>query len=186
MAVYSSWFSSEWHVLYSHFYVRYETTHHVLCWVCVCVIFLRTVSLVQWWLEVKGNQAVVIKIVHWYFQVQDSPTSIRSCPRAPRVQQRPLWLQWFQRIHWYVYCLHYALTSLTFDHLVGLVVKASASRAEDPEFWILLAMGFFWVKSFQWLKHWHSSGYPARRVALYCQRWDWSAWCQYTVIGWGR
>ena len=45
--------------------------------------------------------------------------------------------------------------------LVGLVVKVSASREED--------LGFdriFQVESYQWLKNWHSSGYPARRLAL--------------------
>ena len=41
--------------------------------------------------------------------------------------------------------------------LVGLKVKASASRAEDPGFESRLR---------QWLKKWHSSGYSARRLAL--------------------
>ena len=31
------------------------------------------------------------------------------------------------------------------------------------------------------LQNWHSSGYPARRLALEGQRWDWSVRCQYTV-----
>ena len=70
--------------------------------------------------------------------------------------------------------------------LVGLVVKASASRAEDPGFESRLRWDFYGVKSYQWLKHWHSSGYPARRLALQGQHWDWSARCQYTVTGWGR
>ena len=69
-------------------------------------------------------------------------------------------------------------------HLVGLVVKASASRAEDPGFESRLRQDFFGVESYQWLKNWHSSGYPARRLALYSQCWDWSAWCKYTVTGW--
>ena len=51
---------------------------------------------------------------------------------------------------------------------------------------IPLAMGFFQVKSYQWLKNWHSSAYPARRLALQGQHWDWLARCQYTVTGWGR
>ena len=50
--------------------------------------------------------------------------------------------------------------------LVGLVVKASASRAEDPGFESRLRRDFFGVESYQWLKKWHSSGYPARRLAL--------------------
>ena len=72
------------------------------------------------------------------------------------------------------------------DRLVGLVVKASASRAEDPGFESSLRRDFFGVESYQWLKHWHSSRYPARRLALQGQHWDWSARCQYTVTGWGR
>ena len=50
--------------------------------------------------------------------------------------------------------------------LVGLVVKASASRAEGPGFKSRLRRDFFGVESYQWLKNWHSSGYPARRLAL--------------------
>ena len=38
--------------------------------------------------------------------------------------------------------------------LVGLVVQASTSRAADPGF-----------ESYQGLKNWNSSGYPARRLA---------------------
>ena len=52
------------------------------------------------------------------------------------------------------------------DRLVGQVVKASASRAEGPGFESRLRRDFFGVESYQWLKHWHSSGYPARRLAL--------------------
>ena len=44
--------------------------------------------------------------------------------------------------------------------------KASASRAKDPGFESRLHRDFFGVKSYQWLKNWHSSGYPARRLAL--------------------
>ena len=44
--------------------------------------------------------------------------------------------------------------------------KASASRAEDPGFESRLRRDFFGVESYQWLKNWHSSGYPARRLAL--------------------
>ena len=52
------------------------------------------------------------------------------------------------------------------DRLVGLVVKAPASRAEGPGFESRLRRDFFGVESYQWLEHWHSSGYPARRLAL--------------------
>ena len=43
---------------------------------------------------------------------------------------------------------------------------ASASRAEGPGFESRLRRDFFGVESYQWLKNWHSSGYPARRLAL--------------------
>ena len=76
--------------------------------------------------------------------------------------------------------------SLVIDRLVGLVVKASASRAEGPGFESRLGRDFFGVESYQWLKNCHSSGYPARRLALQGQHWDWLARCQYTVTGWGR
>ena len=49
---------------------------------------------------------------------------------------------------------------------VGLVVKASASRAEGYGFESRLRRDFFGVESYQWLQNWHSSGYPARRLAL--------------------
>ena len=38
--------------------------------------------------------------------------------------------------------------------------KASTSRAEDPGFESRLRRDFFGVESYQWLKNWHSSGYP--------------------------
>ena len=52
------------------------------------------------------------------------------------------------------------------DRLVGRVVKASASRAEDPGFESRLRRDFSGVESYQWLKNWHFSGCPARRLAL--------------------
>ena len=71
------------------------------------------------------------------------------------------------------------------DRLVGLVVKASASRVEDPGFKSRLRRDFSGVESYLWLKNWRSSGYPARRLALQGQCWDWSARCQYTMTGCG-
>ena len=50
--------------------------------------------------------------------------------------------------------------------LVGLVVKASPSRAENPGFESSLRRDVFGFESYQWLKNWHSSGHPARRLAL--------------------
>ena len=52
------------------------------------------------------------------------------------------------------------------DCLGGVVVMASASRAEDPEFESRLRRDFSGVESYQWLKTWHPSGYPARCLAL--------------------
>ena len=50
--------------------------------------------------------------------------------------------------------------------LVGLVVKVSASRVEDPAFESRLCQDFSKVESYQWLKNWHYSGYPARFLVL--------------------
>ena len=58
------------------------------------------------------------------------------------------------------------LSTCAVNSLVGLVVKASALRTEDPGFESCLRRDFFRVESYQWLKNWHSSGYPARRLAL--------------------
>ena len=69
------------------------------------------------------------------------------------------------------------------DHLDGLVVKESASRAEDPKFESRLRRDFFGVESYQRLQNWHSSGYPVRRLVLKGQCWDWLARRQYTVTG---
>ena len=44
--------------------------------------------------------------------------------------------------------------------------RVSASRAEGPGLESRLRWDFFGVESYQRLKHWHSSGYPARRLAL--------------------
>ena len=52
------------------------------------------------------------------------------------------------------------------NRLIGLVVKASASRSEDPGFESRLLRDFFGVESYQCLQNWLSSGYPARRLAL--------------------
>ena len=41
-----------------------------------------------------------------------------------------------------------------------------SGKAEDPKFESRLRRAFFGVESYQWLKNWHSSGYPARRLVL--------------------
>ena len=85
------------------------------------------------------------------------------------------------RYNWTIPCLFVTATDWPPRWPSG---KASASRAEDPGFEFRLRRDFFGVESYQWLKNWHSSGYPARRLALKGQRWDWSARCLYTVTGW--
>ena len=85
-----------------------------------------------------------------------------------------------------VYCVWVRWTVLTgISHLsgrlVGLVVKASASRAEDPGFESPLRRDFFSGSS-------HTRdlkiGTPVASLpGVKDQRWDWSAWCQYTVTG---
>ena len=50
--------------------------------------------------------------------------------------------------------------------LIGLVVKASASRAEDPGLKSRLRRDFGGIESYQLLQNLRSSGYPARRLAL--------------------
>ena len=73
------------------------------------------------------------------------------------------------------------------DRLVGLVVRASVSRAAEPWFELrFVREDFCGPGHTSDLKDWHSSGYPARRLALSVQHWDWSAWCQYTVTCWDR
>ena len=69
------------------------------------------------------------------------------------------------------------------DRLVGLVVKASASRAENPGFESHLRRDCFGVESYQRLKNWHSSGYHARGLVLLGRCSDWLVRCQYTVTG---
>ena len=91
-----------------------------------------------------------------------------------------LFLLCFSVFHSFLFSLSFFLTSpftciffhnswtstLTEHHLIGLVVKASALRAEDPEFESRLLWDFSGVESCQWIKSCHSSGYPARHLAL--------------------
>ena len=56
--------------------------------------------------------------------------------------------------------------SLRGHHLVGLVVKASALRAEDPGFESACHGIFLGRVTPVTEKNWHPSGYPARRLAI--------------------
>ena len=81
-------------------------------------------------------------------------------------------------------CCSFYLSKLPSSHSTGVKqvhtpLQSGRSRVRFP----LSPWGFFRVQSYQWLKIWHFSGCPARRLALRCQRWDWSARCQYTVTG---
>ena len=51
-------------------------------------------------------------------------------------------------------------------HLGGRVVKASASRVEDPGFEFCLRRDFSGSSYTRELNIWNSSGYPARRLAI--------------------
>ena len=65
------------------------------------------------------------------------------------------------------YLTVFVIVSCTLQHhLVGLVVKASASRAEDPGFESRLRRDFSGSNHTSDLKNWHSGGYPVRRLAI--------------------
>ena len=93
------------------------------------------------------------------------------------------------------------LESLRFFHrLVGLVVKASASRAEDPGFESRLRRAFFGVESYQWLKNWHThtlQWLPCQvpgvigsalglvgPVSVYCDWVRWKVWSATSISVW--
>ena len=75
------------------------------------------------------------------------------------------------------------------DRLVGLMVKASASRAEGPGFESLLRRDFFGVESYQRLKNWALQWLPCQApgvigsalglvgpVSVYCDWVRWKVW----------
>ena len=146
---------------------------------------MRSLSLQQrrtWWAPNDLQMTVLepLEFMCWrQFTVQsgDCNKKISNCTfqcdhyryNSDERDQRPMCSTWF------------ANDCAQADRLVGLVVKAPASRVEGPGFKSRLPRDFFGVESYQWLKNWHSSGYPARRL-----HWDWSVRCQYTVTGWGR
>ena len=59
-----------------------------------------------------------------------------------------------------------------------MVVKASASKTEDPGFESRLRRDFPESSHTSDLKKWHSSGSPARLLASWGQCKDWLAQCQ--------
>ena len=135
------------------FLVRYQTSHctHALCqasWWAVCCLLDASLS------SSSSSSTVSGKLV-------ETP-----CPCLYRSGHCVS--------HLYPALLHPQQNLVSQSrHLVLVCVpprwpsgKASASRAEDPGFKSRLRRDFFRVESYQWLKNWHSSGYPARRLAL--------------------
>ena len=85
-------------------------------------------------------------------------------------------------------CFGYEHSSVLLDHLIGVVVKVSASRAEDPEFESRLHQDFSGSSHTSDLKigtpvatlpgAWHyrvsaGTGRPGVSVSVYC---DWVRW----------
>ena len=90
-------------------------------------------------------------------------------------------LNFIEQLHLSLFLVQHFSFSCSSNHLLGLVVKPSILRAADLGFNSCLHQDFS-----GWFKNWHSSGYPARRLALEGQSWDWLAWCQFAVTGWDR
>ena len=81
---------------------------------------------------------------------------------------------WTRFVYLRITCSFQVLISLVHNHLVGLVVKVSASIAEDPGFKSRLRQDFFRVKSYRDLK----IGTPVATLP--------GAWCYRISAGTGR
>ena len=93
--------------------------------------------------------------------------------------------RWILFVIWLCTCLRNWHGFSPCYRLIGVVVKASALRVEDPGFESCVRQDFFWVKSYQWLKNWHSSGYPARRlVSVYFDWVGWKGWSAASISVW--
>ena len=75
-----------------------------------------------------------------------------------------------------MFCSHRSLLARHIDQLLVMISK-------DKFICGVRIIPISGSKSYQWLKNWHSSGYPAMCLALQDQLWDWLALCQYTVTG---
>ena len=70
------------------------------------------------------------------------------------------------------------------------MVKASASRAENPGFESSFRRDFSGVKSYHWLKNWHSSGVIGSvlglvsPVSVYCDWVKWKVWSATSISEW--
>ena len=105
---------------------------------------------------------------------QKNPCALHRCP-SPTIRQQPgafLWRCIVVSLRGGTvmtsipsFCLRVAISS-GFLPPRWSSGKASASRAEDLGFESRWRRDFFGVESYQWLKNWHSSGYPARRLVL--------------------
>ena len=127
------------------------------------------------------------------------PPPLQLLPRKPAHLLRPSQLRalkrrrlrrWFDLI-WFLLrgeCCEYVwwcLGSWKQNRLASLVVKASTSGAEGPGFESCLQ------RDFSWSSHTSDSKIGTSVATLpgawrYRVSWDWSAWRQYTVTGWGR
>ena len=135
--------------------------------------WVRTVSNVTSLVDLVSKCRMEIAVDAVLLKCPAHKSLMYSCPH--RLTRRKM-----STTHFHACCVYYRVLQNVYlvpcpfkllectsgDRLVGLVVKASASRAEDPGFESRLRRDFFGVESYQWLKHWHSSGYPARRLAL--------------------
>ena len=92
-------------------------------------------------------------------------------------------------------CVYFCLSSE--NHFVRLVVKASASRAEDPGFESRLRRDFSGVESYQWLKKMALQFLPCQApgvvgsvlglvgpVSVYCDWVRWKVWSATPISVW--
>ena len=62
--------------------------------------------------------------------------------------------------------------------VVGAPCRCHGLAFTSQALWV-----FFRVELYRLLRNWHSSGYPARCLALSVQSWNWLALCQCNVPG---
>ena len=123
-----------------------------LAWVVLSCLEWVVLSCLEWvvlsyltWVVLSCLEWVVLSCLEWV---------VLSC------------LAWVVLTDHHWFCCWNANQHIRRDRLVGLMVKAPASRTEDPGFESRLRRDFSGVESYQSLKNRHSSGYPARRPAL--------------------
>ena len=160
------------------YYYSYQNVVFCIVSDCICLSQIQSPSLYQSHLFVCYRMCQCLSWI-WFsswciLRITSSMSWIFFCCVGYMVCKSYRWA--FLKMSWRVAVnnlreigspsLSIEISSEAWHHLVGLVVKASASRVEDPGFESRLRRDFFRVKSYQWLKNWYSSGYPARRLAL--------------------